>query len=193
MLAYAGIGSRRTPPEVLGLMTELARLLAARGWTLRTGGAEGADTAFLNGALLWEPVRYELYLPWPSYSDQAPPTLKTPTERALGIASGHHPRWPLLKRAERALHGRNVHQILGADCQTPARMVVCWTPDGSLDGSSPDAGGTGSALRVAVAHAPGATIVNLARDDHWDRIAAFVDPQAHRFWPRERHEQTSLL
>ena len=29
---------------------------------------------------------------------------------------------------------RNVHQVLGADLKTPVKMIICWTPDGSLDG-----------------------------------------------------------
>jgi hypothetical protein len=190
---YAGIGSRRTPPVVLELMVELGRLLAARGWTLRTGGAEGADTKFLSGALLWWPAGYELYLPWAGFSDQAPATLEEPTERALEIAARYHPRWALLNHGARMLHARNVHEILGADCAQPVRMVICWTPDGSLDGHGSDSGGTGGALRVAVGEAPGAEIINLARDDHWNRLASFADPDGKRFHLREQHEQTSLL
>ena len=47
---YAGIGSRETPPRVFKQMTDIARTLAGRGWRLRLGGAEGADTAFSAGA-----------------------------------------------------------------------------------------------------------------------------------------------
>jgi hypothetical protein len=191
-MIYAGIGSRETPAAERGLMTEIARLLAARGSLLRTGGADGADTAFLSGCLLWGP-HYELYLPWPGYSNQAPPTLVRPTERALEIAARYHPQWPLLKHSERQLHGRNVHQILGAECDTPVRAVICWTPDGSLDGASRESSGTGMALRVACGEVPDVEIVNLAREDHWNRMAAFADPGAKRFDRRERHEQSTLL
>lgn len=193
MRVYAGIGSRRTPPAVCDLMVEVARLLAARGWTLRTGGAEGADTAFLSGALLWEPARFELYLPWPGFSDQAPATLVRPTLRALEIAAPYHVRWQLLKQSERKLLARNVHQVLGADCNSPVPLVICWTPDGSLDGHGPDSGGTGMALRIAAGEAPGVEVINLARDDHWDRLAAFADATGQRFHRREHHEQTKLL
>jgi hypothetical protein len=189
---YAGIGSRRTPPVALELMTEIARLLAARRWTLRTGGADGADTAFMNGCLLWD-ARYELYLPWPGFSDQAPATLTRPTVRALEIAARYHPRWTLLKHSERQLNGRNVHQVLGAECTVPVAMIVCWTPDGSLDGENPASGGTGMALRVAAGEAPHAPVFNLARDEHWNRLATFADPDGKRFHRRERHEQESLL
>jgi hypothetical protein len=72
-------------------------------------------------------------------------------------------------------------------------MVVCWTPDGSLDGQGADAGGTGMALRVARGETPDAEVFNLARNDHWNRLAAFVDPDGRRFDRREHHEQINLL
>jgi hypothetical protein len=72
MAAYAGIGSRRTPPEILSLMRQTAAALAARGYTLRTGGAGGADQAFLEGA--GGPLgQVELFLPWPGFRGSARP------------------------------------------------------------------------------------------------------------------------
>ena len=62
-MTYAGIGSRRTPDDVLEQMTQLAQELGKLGWTLRSGGADGADRAFQDGA---EAVggRREILLPW---------------------------------------------------------------------------------------------------------------------------------
>lgn len=45
---YTGIGSRQTPPEILKMMTKIATQLESKGWVLRSGGAEGADEAFLQ-------------------------------------------------------------------------------------------------------------------------------------------------
>ena len=67
--AYAGIGSRATPPAVLDLMTRAACWLSGQGWVLRTGMATGADQAFYRGSGTRGAL--ELYLPWPS-SRQAP-------------------------------------------------------------------------------------------------------------------------
>ena len=47
---YTGIGARRTPPEVLALMTRAAFALLKRGYVLRSGHAIGADSAFERGA-----------------------------------------------------------------------------------------------------------------------------------------------
>ena len=46
---YAGVGSREPPVETLVEMRRLASDLGLAGWRLRTGGADGADTAFEHG------------------------------------------------------------------------------------------------------------------------------------------------
>jgi hypothetical protein len=154
--AYAGIGSRETPPALLALMARVAAQLATQRWVLRTGLAGGADQAFYRGAVAGGTV--ELYLPWPSFEASA--RLSGPRELALGqpsqaayeLASRFHPAWAKLRSGARRLHARNCHQVLGVDLATPAKFVLCWTPDGSLDGSGRRVGGTGQALRVAHHH-----------------------------------------
>src|SRR5215831_11940949 len=107
MKLYAGVGSRRTPPEICELMTRLAARLAGDGWTCRTGGAIGADEAFRHGAA----ERIELYLPWPKFNGQDHTSrvrLTSPNVEAYAIAEMLHPAWKQLEWKARALHGRNV-------------------------------------------------------------------------------------
>jgi predicted Rossmann fold nucleotide-binding protein DprA/Smf involved in DNA uptake len=49
MKYYAGIGSRETPKEICNKMTEIASLLEKQDFVLRSGGANGADSAFEKG------------------------------------------------------------------------------------------------------------------------------------------------
>jgi hypothetical protein len=173
--AYAGIGSRETPPTVLDQMTRIASRLAADGWVLRTGMAAGADQAFYRGAHAHG--AFELYLPWPAFEAGARSpargshqlVLSQPTPAAYELAAQFHPAWSRLTRGVRALHARNCHQVLGADLASPARFVLCWTPDGSLDGRGRRVGGTGQALRIA--HHHGIAIINLARPEHVERVS----------------------
>jgi hypothetical protein len=119
--AYAGIGSRETPPDVLAIMRRLARLLGSLGFTLRTGGADGADTAFENGA-----AKVELYLPWPSFNGRSGSGfLSQPSNKARSIAEQHHPRWYALDHATKKLIARNTHQVLGATCGAPSAFLLC--------------------------------------------------------------------
>ena len=49
---YAGIGSRETPIPILNQMTRIGSFLAPKNYTLRSGGAKGADSAFEQGCNL---------------------------------------------------------------------------------------------------------------------------------------------
>jgi hypothetical protein len=143
---YAGVGSRETPDWILELMYEIAVSLGNDGWTCRTGGADGADLAFEQGALksLTEP---DVYLPWKTFNDgktKAPPRLSEPEVWTLEVAARYHPRWTSLSRPARQLHSRNVHQVLGDKAEPRhSAFVVCWTPEGK------GGGGTGQAIRIA--------------------------------------------
>ena len=80
-LIYAGIGARKTPEPVLAVMRRMAWYLAEKGWHLNTGGADGADRAFVEGS----PVLRTVFLPWPGYnvSGAAPPP--TPIYKECGL------------------------------------------------------------------------------------------------------------
>jgi hypothetical protein len=174
---YAGIGARETPPATLREIEALALALARGGWTLRTGLSPGADQAFYKGSLAGD-GSVELYLPWSGFEAPARAAegsarvsvWERPDERAFALAERFHPGWRELDERERCLRARDCHEILGADLDRPVALVVCWTPDGSLDGSGPLAGGTGQALRLA--HARGIPVFNLARRGHLRRAQA---------------------
>jgi hypothetical protein len=59
--------------------------------------------------------------------------------------------------------------MLGADLDDPAHVLLCWTPDGTLDGRGPRSGGTGQAIRAACVD-----VVNLARAKHRAFAATFL-------------------
>lgn len=63
------------------------------------------------------------------------------TER---IASEVHPAWDRCNEWARGMHSRNCHQILGYDLQSPVDAVICWTPNGKIQG------GTATAIRIAL-------------------------------------------
>ena len=175
MKAYAGIGSRQTPPDIIALMQRIGASLGMLGWTLRSGGARGADTAFEEGAK-FATAPMEIYLPEPGWNlrPNRPPYVQKPTREAYAIAERYHPAWHNVKPNARPLHARNVHQVLGADCATPSKFVICWTPDGAQTETTMATGGTGQAIRIAVAY--GVPVFNLARTDTLERLKAFVAP-----------------
>lgn len=166
---YAGIGSRATPPEVLELMQRIAGRLAERGYTLRSGGAVGADIAFQAGA----GAAAQIFLPWAGFNGQRSPFTK-PSDEAYRVASVTHPAYKRLSESIKALQARNCHQVLGPDLNAPSDFVVCWTEDGceSESGRSFRTGGTGQA--IALADRWGIPVFNLANPGALDRIAEFL-------------------
>lgn len=138
---YAGIGSRETPADVMKVMRFVSEKLDDRGFTLRSGGADGADTAFGEGA-----TRKEIFLPWPGFNHVSGGIVMPFNRKAYAIAEAAHPNWAACSATARKLHTRNVHQVLGADLETPSEFVLCWTKGGR------GGGGTGQAIRIAKAN-----------------------------------------
>ena len=167
MKTYAGIGSRETPADIKWLMTQVAKGLSAN-YTLRSGGADGADAAFEIGA-----NRAEIYLPWKGFNHH-PSSLYNITPAAFELAKQVHPAWNRLTPGAMKLHARNCYQILGAELDNPVRFVICWTPDGACQPRelSRATGGTATAIRLAcLRHI---SIFNLQRDDHRNSLIQFT-------------------
>jgi len=156
MKMYAGIGSRTTPAHALSIMREVASRIIERDFALRSGGAIGADTAFMIGALASGGM-IELYLPWNTYETWIP-TYKNkdskikpqqssqviisenPSIQALEHASNFHPNWPACTQGAQKLHARNSEIVLGKNLDDPVSCIVCWHTD---------SGGTMQATRIA--------------------------------------------
>lgn len=164
---YTGIGSRETPGQSLVQMFVLAMLLEVEGFTLRSGGAAGADASFYGGATLHGRLRQDqahIYFPWPHFTDKVPAHMTRASIAAYKLASTVHPKWESLKDGAKALHARNCHQVLGDDLTTPSAFVVCWTPDGceSERERTKETGGTATAIVLADRH--GIPVFNIQRE-----------------------------
>lgn len=149
MKYYAGIGSRTTPKQCLRLMQEFAYRAAKAGWTLRSGGASGADTAFELGCDDAIGPK-EIFLPWAQYN-QHESTLYNPSDDARVLASHLHPAWKTLAPSIQRLVARNMHQVLGKTLDLPVQCVICYTADGAerFEDYSIKTGGTGTAIALA--------------------------------------------
>ena len=170
--AYAGIGSRETPPHILSFMTAIAEALEARGFTLRSGFAASADTAFELGTS--EDRLREIFAPWKGFGANPNSKWDKPRwdqiraweartgrrfrpakaflftgelrKKAENLAAKFHGNWDRLSSGPKSLHTRNMGQVLGPDLDTPSRFLICSTVDGKASG------GTGQAIRTADAY-----------------------------------------
>jgi len=145
MKTYTGVGSRKTPEDWLIAMTTVARKLAKASFTLRSGGAGGADEAFETGA----DDQKQIFIPWNGFNDLD--DLQTGVvsgvcQAALDMAASYHPAWDRCSQGAKRLHARNCYQVLGANLCEPSDMLLCWTPKGM------PVGGTATAIRIARDH-----------------------------------------
>lgn len=162
---YTGIGSRSTPPKVQKTIERVAARLEELGYTLRSGGADGADSAFEAGC-----SKKQIFLPWPGFNGRKS-EFQGVTGEALLLASVLHPKFGRLSESAQKLMARNGFQVLGPDLRTPSDFVVCWTPDGVETEAerSYKTGGTGQA--IALADRWGIPVFNMARPDALHRLA----------------------
>lgn len=191
-LLYAGVGSRKTPPPVQAHIRRIAEVLQQRGWVLRSGGAEGADAAFWEGAGLGYRSRNpdlaapfgevpapfgELFRPGREVGRDTCADDAVGVAESLELAAPHHPLWARLPGYTKHLLARNVRIVLGRlpkSAPAPVRFVLCWTPDGAERETTVHTGGTGHTIRVAVAS--GIPVLNIVsgnfRQRLWDLVQA---------------------
>jgi hypothetical protein len=148
-MTYSGIGSRETPKEILNQMTEVAKELESKGYTLNTGITfrgieEGADKAFSQGA-----TKKNLFAP------------ERAGEKEKVIAKEVHPNPGALTQGGLQLMARNTNQIFGANLDTPVDFVLFYAQETS--GIRPK-GGTGQAVEMA--RRKGIPAINMA-DSNW--------------------------
>lgn len=171
--AYAGIGSRQTPPQVLAVMRDLGYAMDQRGYVLRSGGAAGADQAFYQGLPTERRHRAQIFLPGSFFQGQRAgdhgfiDATQLPSWRAaLATVDRYHPAPERLSGFARALMARNAMQVLGPNLDEPVQFIAAWTPGGQVTG------GTGQALRMAADL--GVEVRNLGDPAVLQRAIAFI-------------------
>jgi hypothetical protein len=156
-MTYAGIGSRQTPPEVLKQMTEVAKQLESKGYTLNTGitfggKEEGADKAFSDGT-----TKKNLFSPEKQGSRAKEQT----------VATEIHPNPGALSQGALKLMARNTNQVFGDNLDTPVDFVLFYAKE--TKGIRPE-GGTGQAVEMA--RRKGITAINLANANWREELNA---------------------
>jgi len=169
-MRYAGIGRRETPANVLAEMSNVATYLQGLGYTLYSGGAKGADTAFSNGVT--DRTAKVIFTASNALSD----------EKAKTIAREVHPNPSALSDATINLMARNTYQVMGADLDSPVDFVLAWTPNGETKasdrvyhgkGDPKNTGGTGQA--IAIASIKGIPVINLANPNWKAQLKEAID------------------
>ena len=159
MKILTGIGSRKTPADVLDLMCAIAYKRAKEGWFLRSGGADGADTAFEVGFKTYcveHHIPFEermcIYLPWAEFNGRIGKEFVHPLKigltqinNAIKCAEKVHPAFHTLTHGAIKMHTRNIFQVRGhLETGFLPDEIIYWTK-----GVNEPVGGTRTAVKFA--------------------------------------------
>lgn len=154
---YTGVGSRETPLVVQEIMERAARMLAVRGWVLRSGHADGADRAFERGCDQAGGEK-EIYLPWYRFNQSNSRLHRIPDWAFEQAKEIYGERWQYLKAPVKKLHARNILQVMGWSEDAPqSEFLVCWTFTGLPIG--------GTRTAILLAEELSIPVVNLFRGE----------------------------
>lgn len=142
MTYYTGVGSRKTPQDILRLMEKMGKRFAELGYILRSGGANGADSAFERGCDMGGGQK-QIFLPWQGFNNSRSEYFVVGSD-AIEMAERYHAAPWALNHTTRLFHGRNCYQVLGPELAEPSSFIVCWTEDGE------PVGGTATAIRIGL-------------------------------------------
>lgn len=185
----AFIGSRKLAEDRFSDMANtfynVAKVAAAAGFIIRSGGAEGADNiaewayhdALAEGTAY--PHQVEIFIPWRGFAKGAPlehlhlmPSNPVAIRKTIDMVKEIHPAPDKLSQGAMKLHCRNMNQILGMDLNEPVKFCVCWTENGLTKG------GTASAIRLC--ESLGIPVFNLGHPD-LDHMLDMLDDYACKF------------
>jgi len=131
-MIYAGIGRRNCPLKIQNVMTKFAQKMDRLGWTLRSGGAQGSDAAFAQGATKKEIFEKGKAEPWA-------------LEELKQCLPCYLKNIDLLANYIQNTIARNMMIILGKEGNEPVQFVMSYA-------DTFDAGGTGYGYRCAKRH-----------------------------------------
>ena len=171
---YTGVGSRSAPSEIMSLMTSVAPKLEQLDYSLRSGAADGADTAFESGVS--NPMNKQIFIAWNGFSnryDSEEGVFNVKGQavvQAEEIASSIHPAWEKLSRGAKGLHTRNIFQCLGPTLNVPSKFLICYA---EVDKHGTPRGGTRTAWECAKKN--NIPCYNLYIPEHLERITKYLE------------------
>jgi len=158
--AYAGIGSRQISDNESEIIRSISNRMAALGYWLYSGNAQGADNAFQKGCQ----NKGISFLPWPNYNSDQRDTygFTSIPESAFFKAKVLHPQGNRLSGSSLQMMARNVLIIEGIDSWPRVELVICCSdpiPNGGVHG--------GAALCYKLAKQHNIPFINI-RENRWE-------------------------
>ncbi len=122
---WTGVGSREVSEDIAALQVRIGEVMASKGYTLRSGAAQGSDFNFHQGVFNGNPLLSEIWIPWNGFmKDERPSNGKgstyiIPDKEDFEVARKHYLDTGIIswfdnmKQGAQKLHGRNYFQVHG--------------------------------------------------------------------------------
>lgn len=124
---YCATGNMEIGMKVKNILVEIGRVLALNGYTLRSGGAPGAESAFEEGC---DSVggKKEIYLPFEGYNNKTTGVVTDMTneEEAIKIAQRYYLLWFKLSNKVKQMLTRYSWAVLGRNLDDPVDFVIAY-------------------------------------------------------------------
>lgn len=161
VLTFAAIGSRRLgdhPKDEAIWRSAVAAFGALAGHgievVMRTGGAEGADTAAAQAFS----GRVDVILPWRGFNGHHEGIIYSHDAEAAAYVDRLHPAPGRLSSGARLCLERDVWQVIGPPwARRDVDLVLAWTPSGMMAG--------GSAMAMRTAFSRGIPVFNIGSQE----------------------------
>lgn len=178
----AGIGTRHPPTDDADLnetMRVFCYFAVKMGWHLRSGAAIGMDSWFER---LWDNNK-EIFIAKERISGKrhgydGANFVEGPLEvAAFNIMKHIHPKGSKLKGIAKAMHTRNIFQILGEDLNTPVDLIVYYAKFDDEGAEITD----GTRTAVVLGKQRGINEFNLILPDERTRLLEYIGTEYDNF------------
>jgi len=163
------IGNKEAPPSVIQAMTDDARFLELKGFTIRVGGDGPVEEAVEKAV-----SKKELILPWKGFNEKDSP-FTWAIERAHHIAKMFHSAYDNLPKGVKTILAGKARLIMGHKMMSPATVVLAWTEDGAENLREVTMKTSFAGHPIKIASAAGIRVINYGKPDASGRLRHFVD------------------
>ncbi len=159
---YTGIGSRQVPKAIYNKIMSIAGILSVKGWSLRSGGAKGCDTAFEIGSILVSKINNDEVYKRHDATPQSKELLKLVID-SLNKEQQTNIIYENISSYVQNLLARSMLQVLGRNLDNPSEFVICYTPNGEKVG--------GTRYAIQLAEMKNIPIINIGSSTYINKTA----------------------
>lgn len=160
-------------PEIEDRILEISKLLVEKQ---KYGFRHNGEKYDLYDKIIdVDPSKAESYLPWKKFNEDVTSVIPRPSLTAYQHAAFYHKAFKKLPNPVRAIISKDIHVILGKECDSPIEFLICFSNDGADSIKSTNFKTTGPlSFPIAVCEQMGIPVFNLKNDGAFKKLVEFI-------------------